>query len=462
MQLVSSGSGECYSFASFRLYPKQRTLLHDSTFVTIGGRAFDVLVQLVTRAGIVISLTDLMHNVWPTVHVEEANLRVQMAMLRKLLSHCEEAKRAIETIPLRGYCFILPVHHHPHGDVIDQEIGAATSTLPMLFNPIIGREEVIETIAAALDERRLVTITGPGGIGKTTVAIATARRSLGIFRHGMTFVDLSHAEGEGGALQFIAEALGLDNGRDLPTALCDHLRDRDQLLILDTCEHIVEPLAGLVEMLLKHCTQIRILVTSREALRATGEWTHRLSSLTFPSEGEAIDETNWASFSAIALFVERAQSLTRYEVEHRDLPVLAELCRRLDGIALALELAAARVADLGLHEIARHLDDRFTILTRGRRTALPRHQTLLAAIDWSYSLLSEDEQHVLQRIATLGDSFSVEQAITSGLAVCSSRAAELLCGLYDKSLLSIDLRDGTPVYRLSDSTKAYVSGINVS
>lgn len=452
---------ECYSFASFRLYPKQRTLLRGTDVVTIGGRAFDVLHELVSQAGIVISLTELMRRVWPTVHVEEANLRVQMAMLRKLLSHCDEAKRAIETIPLRGYCFILPVRHHPEGEEV--ELGgenlSSRPALPLLLTPVIGRDEAIEIIAGALTDRRLVTITGPGGIGKTTVAIATAERFTGHYRDGLTFVDLSLAKSASAAVQLILQALEIGEEQDPMKALCDHLRDRDHLLILDTCEHLVEPLAGIAELLLSHCPSLKLLVTSREALRATGEWTHRLSSLAFPASDEEIDEDNWKSFSAINLFVDRARSLTRFEVQGRDLPVLAEICRRLDGIALAIEFAAARVGDLGLHDIARHLDDRFTILTRGRRTALPRHQTLLAALDWSYNLLSSDEQQVLQHITGLGGSFTIEHAVADCLAAGCPRAAEALCGLYDKSLLSIEIRQDSPVYRLPDTTRDYLATI---
>jgi len=455
-------SEECYAFASFRLYPKQRALLRGAEPIAIGGRAFDMLLALVSRAGVVVSLTDLMSYVWPTVTVEEANLRVQMAMLRKLLSQCADAQRAIETIPLRGDCFILSVSHHPHG--LEPEVPElpGDNILPTLLYPTVGREDAIGIIGAALDQRRLVTITGPGGIGKTTVAIATANRYATGFQGTIVFVDLSHVTDGNKAALAIAEASGVEAQGNALAALCRYLRIRNSLLILDTCEHIVDPVARLAGILLSHCANLRLLITSREALRATGEWTHRLASLTFPEEGQEIDEARIATFSAVTLFIDRVRSSTRFEIQSRDLPVLAEICRRLDGIPLALGFAAARVAELGLYEIAAHLDDRFTILTRGRRTALPRHRTLSATLDWSYGLLSGDEQRILGHLAALGGSCTAGRAVASGAAAGCKQPAEALADLYEKSLLAVDMRNDAPIYRLLDTTRAYVASIGAN
>ena len=458
---------ECYVFASFQLYPTQRTLLRGGEPVAIGGRAFDLLLLLVSRAGSIISSNELMNSLWPNVTVEESNLRVQMGVLRKILSQCDEAQRAIETIPLRGYCFILPVRYHRNGTEDETRKTLMHATLPTLLIPIIGREETIEIIRAALDKWRLVTITGPGGIGKTTVAIATANRYAATFQGTIVFVDLSHVVDGAGATQAIAEALGVEVPGGEPqggalAALCEYLAVRDLLLILDTCEHIVEAVANIAEVLLAQNAHLRLLVTSREALRAAGEWTHRLPSLTFPAKGEDIDEGNMTDFSAIALFIDRARSSMRLEVERQDLPLLAEICRRLDGIPLALEFAAARVADLGLRTIAAHLDDRFTILTRGRRTALPRHRTLSAALDWSYSLLSDDEQRMLRHLATLEGSFRAEDAIADAGSAGCERPRGALSGLYEKSLLTVDMRQDAPFYYLLDTTRAYVASVHAN
>jgi predicted ATPase/DNA-binding winged helix-turn-helix (wHTH) protein len=453
---IQIASDECYSFTSFRLYPKQRALVRGSSVVAIGGRAFDVLLLLVSKAGTVVSFSGMMNFVWPNVIVEEANLRVQIALLRKILCQCELAQRAIETIPMRGYCFTLPVRQHPGNIEPESQKLETNPPVPKLLNPIIGREDTIEIITAALDERRLVTITGPGGIGKTTVAVAVANRFDTKFPGSIIFVDLSRACDSAAATLMIAQALGVEAQGDVVSALCDHLRVRDILLILDTCDHIVEPIAALAEAFLSHCTNLKLLITSREALRAIGEWTHRLPSLTFPEEGEKIDPADIESFSAVALFIECVRSSIRFEVQDRDLPVLAEICRRLDGIPLALEFAAARVSDLGLHEIASHLDDRFAILTRGHRTALPRHRTLSAALDWSYSLLSDDEQRMLRHLASLGRSFTVDHAVASDDGAICDRPVEAISSLYEKSLLMVDIRDDVPIYHLLDTTTAYV------
>lgn len=456
-----AATDESYAFATFQLYPKQRKLLRGGEPVDIRGRAFDVLLLLVSRAGFVVSRTELMDFVWPGITVEEANLRVQMAILRKVLSQCDEAGAAINTIPLRGYCFVLPVQHQAGRAEIESRAPEICAPLPALLNPIFGREDAIRTIIKALDERRLVTITGPGGIGKSTVAVAAAHSYAANYDGVMTVIDLSHVTDGAGATAAIAAALKVDITDHPLLALCEYLQEREMLLILDTCEHIVEPIAALVELLLSHCPKLRLLVTSREALRATGEWTHRLPSLAFPEDGEDIDDANIEAYSAVTMFVDRVRSSMRFEITNLELPMLAEICRRLDGIPLALEFAAARVADLGLSTIATHLDDCFAILTRGRRTALPRHRTLSATLDWGYSLLSHDEQRMLRHLTTLGRSFTAEHAIAAGSDAGCERPPEALASLYEKSLIFVDMRQGAPVYRLLDTTRTYVANINV-
>ena len=456
--MVAETSDECHAFAGFCLYPRRRTLLHGSEHVSIRGRAFDILHLLVLQAGTVVSVSDLMCFVWANIRVEEANLRVQMGILRKALSRYEDARRAIETIPLRGYCFILPVRHYPDG--IEHAGSRRQVDLPSLLNPVVGRETVVETIGAELEKRQLLTITGPGGIGKTTVAIATAHRYAKRFQGSIAFVDLSNASDEELAIRTIAKTLKLDVGRGALAELCEHLRSRETLLILDTCEHIVEPVARLAESMLADCNNLTLLVTSREALRASGEWIHRLPPLTFPEDGEKISKANLSTFSAVTLFIDRVRSTVRFEPQERDLPVIGKICRQLDGIPLALELAAARVVDLGLREIAASLDDHcFAILTRGRRTALPRHRTLSAAFDWSYGLLSEDEQRMLRHLANVSGAFTSEHAIVVGGNAGCERPPEALSGLYEKSLLTVDTRNDASMYRLFDTTRVYLAAI---
>jgi predicted ATPase/DNA-binding winged helix-turn-helix (wHTH) protein len=455
--MTPAESEECYAFASFHLFPNQRALVRGGEVMSVGSRAFDMLLLLVERAGKVVSISDFMQHVWTDITVEEANLRVQVGSIRKVLSRCDEAKRAIETIPLRGYCFVLPVVHTP-GRRIEPPRPASgfPASIPALLSEPVGRDDVIAVVEDALRRRRLVTITGPGGIGKTTVAIATATRIADSFDGPVVFVDLTSASDYATAAQRVSEELGLEPSPDPFAALSAFLCDRSTLLILDTCEHIVEPAALLVEQLLQRCAELHVLVTSREALRAAGEWTHRLASLTFPEAGQMIDPGKPTSYSAIELFLDRLSAATRYEVDGQEWRMVAEICRRLDGIPLALEFAAARVADLGVQSVARHLDDRFAILTRGRRTALPRHHTLAAALDWSFGLLSTDEQRLLGLLATHDGPFTVETAVDCGQQAGCDRPLEALSGLYEKSLLSVHSRDDPPTFRLMDTIRAYV------
>jgi predicted ATPase/DNA-binding winged helix-turn-helix (wHTH) protein len=449
-------SGDCYEFSTFRLFPKQRMLLRGTERVGIGGRALDLLLLLVSQAGTVVGVPDLIQTVWPNVTVDHTNLRVQIGILRKILSQCDGAKRAIDTIPLRGYCFVLPVRLHPNRIGPSDPEPESGCPLPLLPSSTVGREDAIQAIYAALNERRLVSITGPGGIGKTTVAIATAKRYAATFAPAMHFVDLSDVTDGAGVAQLIAEALHLPPSRMPLERLCEHYRYRRSLLILDTCEHIVEQVAPLAEALLSQCPDLRLLVTSQEALRATGEWTYRLRSLTFPAEGTAIEAEHIDAYSAISLFVDRVQSSTRFEPDGQELSIIADICRRLDGIPLALEFAAGRVEDLGLRNIAAHLNDCFAILTRGRRTALPRHRTLIAAFDWSYDLLSDDEKSMLSYLAALGGSFTAAQVVARCLDRTCERPSDAFYSLYDKSLLTLDITSDEPSFRLLDTTRTYV------
>ena len=453
-------TGECYAFASFRLYPKQRTLARGNEHVAIGGRAFDLLLLLVVQAGNIVSLNDIMSFVWPNVTVDEANLRVQMGLVRKALSRCDKAQHAIETVWSRGYCFILDVRHHPDGTDPTVPEHLRLNTLPPLANPPHGREGSIDVIRTALDIQQLVTITGPGGIGKTTVAIEAAKAYASSRATRVIFVDLSDVTGEFGIIATIASALGLGEQGDPLTALCEDLRLSSSLLILDTCEHIAEPVSRLVEILLIRCINLKLLVTSREALHTSREWIHRLPALTFPEANEPIDEGNLQEFSALKLFVDRVRSSMPFELQSQELAVLAEICRRLDGIPLALELAVARISDLGILGIATHLDDCLSILTRGRRTAPLRHRALAASFDWSYGLLSADEQFLLQYLATIDGPFTTEHAIAGARRAGCSQPLTTLGSLYEKSLLSIDTNSETLQYCLFNTTRAYVLSKN--
>jgi predicted ATPase len=446
-----------YAFGTFLLVPQERMLLLAGERIHIGSRAFAILVALVERAGTIVSANELMRLVWPGTTVDEANLRVQLGSLRKVLARGEGGRGAIETIPLRGYCFVAPIVQTagpaaPAG-------AEAEHNLPTSLTPTVGRTEVIELLVKSLADQRLVTVLGPGGIGKTTVALAVARRSLLLFADGARFIDFSSLSEPRLVAGALASILGISVLSEDPiTGMVAHLRGKRMLIVLDTCEHVVDAAAALSETLLAQLPGIRILATSREALRARGEWVHRLPSLLLPPATEGLTAAVALAFPAVELFVQQATAnLDRFELNDNDASVVAGICRRLDGIPLAIELAAARVDELGLREIAARLDDRFAVLTRGRRTALPRHQTLSATLSWSYDLLRPDEQVMLRRLSVFRGPFTADAAATVAQPETGGRqgAMDTLSNLFVKSLLTADVDGETVLYRMLDTTRAF-------
>jgi predicted ATPase/DNA-binding winged helix-turn-helix (wHTH) protein len=448
-------NGSTYTFGAFRLVCRERKLLLAGEPVQVGSRAFDMLVALVERAGSIIPADELKRLVWPGLTVEESNLRVQLGSVRKALARGEGGRHAIKTVPLQGYCFVLPVVRSD-AELTEQVNPDAQHNLPAPLTQIIGRSDAIELLSKSLASHRLITVIGPGGIGKTTIALAVARRSLALFVDGVTFVDFSSLSDP----QLVASALASELGigvvsQDPVAGLVNHLRDKRMLLVLDTCEHVLNVAALLAETLVAELPGIHIIATSREALRAKGEWVHRLPSLPLPSVSGATAAEALA-FPAVELFVQQAAATAgEFELRDSDVPVVVEICRCLDGIPLAIELAAARVDELGLRELSARLHDSFTALTRGRRTALPRHLTLNAALSWSYDLLGPEEQAMLRRLAVFRGPFSTR----AGLAVAGGErgTAETLSNLFVKSLLSADTNGDALLYRLLDTTRVFAA-----
>ncbi|WP_394842207.1 helix-turn-helix transcriptional regulator [Pendulispora brunnea] len=454
-----------YAFGDFRFDPTPRTLLLADEPVRLGTRAFDILRVLLEHAGTVVTADELMARVWPDVVVDETNLRVQIGILRKVLARGEQGPRAIETVP-RGYRFTLPVSPWDSSLAEPPSSELATHNLPALLATTIGRTETITLLTDTLAEQRLVTVTGPGGIGKTTVAIAVAHRCLPRFSHGVCFVDFSALSDAQFVASAIASALGIGVLANDPLAgLLSYLRGKQMLLLLDTCEHVVESVSRLVEALLSHLPELRILATSREVLRATGEWAHRLRPLSHPSHTDGLNATDALAYPAVDLFVQRARAgVNRFELQDDDAAIVAAICRRLDGMPLAIEFAAARVGELGLREIAARLDDRFGVLVQGRRTALPRHKTLAATLDWSYHLLPPEEQTMLEQLSVFRGAFTADAAVAvAGIAdEQSEEAARLdaltcLSNLFAKSLVTADIGAEVPLYRLLDTTRAFAA-----
>ena len=448
-----------YAFGEFRFAPEMRSLLLSEEPVRLGARALDILRILVERAGTVVTTDELLALVWPDVVVEDTNLRVQIGALRKVLARGEQGLRSIETVP-RGYRFALPVSRWTDEPAQTPSNEHTLHNLPALVATTTGRTETIALLADSLGQQRLVTISGPGGVGKTTVAIAVARQCLRRFSDGICFVDFSSLSDPCLVTSALASALGVGvlSNEPLP-GLLSHLRKKEMLLLLDTCEHVVESVAALVESLLSRLPKLRILATSREVLRTTGEWAHRLPCLSYPSLADELSAADALAYPSVNLFVQRARAtFDRFELQDADAGIVAAICRRLDGIPLAIEFAAARVGELGLREISARLDDRFSVLIQGRRKALPRHKTLAATLDWSYHLLPPEEQAMLRQLSIFRGAFTADAAIAvAGSAWPRSATLTHLSNLFAKSLVTVDIGGETPLYRLLDTTRAFAA-----
>ena len=453
-------------FGPFTLITSERLLLRDREPVRIGSRALEILIALVTRAGDVVTKEELISIVWPRTFVEETNLRVNVSALRKALGDLHEPHRFISNVTGRGYCFVASVSA---ADELVRQVQAeiprprqappATGSLPRLGGRIIGRDGELDLLDRQLHDLQILTIVGAGGIGKTTIAICLAQRNLGRFPDRVAFIDLGPLADAALLPTAVAKGAGcvLGTAHQL-TELAEQLGERSMLLVLDCCEHLVDDVARLVETLAARAPGVRFLVTSREPLRVQGERVHRLAPLTFPSEGEAEDAASALEFAAVQLFVERvSDSIGGYDLSDAEAPLVAEICRRLDGIGLAIELAAAQVDSLGIQGLTVSLRNSFDGLTRGRRTALPRHQTLHAALDWSHSLLDEPQRFVLSHLSLFNKEFTMEAARAVASNGGTIDVTTCLGDLVAKSLVVVDHSIHPARYRLLDMTRAYAA-----
>ncbi len=454
------GTGDVVSFGPFRLKVAERLLLNGSNPVSLGGRALDILIALAERAGDVVSRRELMDRVWPDVVVEEANLRVHIAGLRKALGDGQHGARYIANVPGRGYCFVASI---TRGSAVEQPPSEPTGQalrLPARLRRMVGRDDTVTTQCQLVRARRFVSSVGPGGMGKTTVAVVVAHELAGEFSNEVCFVDLSAIADPAYLTTAVASALGCyGQGQDPIPGLLAFLAHRSVLLVLDNCEHVIDAAAVLTERLFGQAPGVHLLVTTREALRVEGENVHLLLPLDSPMEDSTRAADAMAS-PAVQLFMERAAaSGHRLELTDADAPVVARICRRLDGIALAIELAAGRVGTYGISGTADLLDNRFRLLWQGRRSALPRHQTLQAMLDWSYNLLTEQEQRVLRRLSVLVGPFTLDDAIAVVGDEGANRLdmAQALTSLTDKSLIGTSKIAGVFAYRLLDTTRAYAA-----
>jgi predicted ATPase/DNA-binding winged helix-turn-helix (wHTH) protein len=454
-------SRDAICFGPFRLSTTERLLEKGGEPVQLGSRALDILIVLVERPAEVVCKKELIAKVWPDLVVDEGSLRFHVSALRKALGQGRSGTRYVTNVSGRGYCFVAPISRDASEPApLKNSLAHSPVGLPPRPARMVGRDETVRFISEELTTRRLFTIVGPGGIGKTTVASAVSHTILAAFDGAVHYVDFGPLCTPSLVPNRVALTVGLPGNFDDPlAALPTFLRDRRMLLVLDSCEHLIETIAPLAERIFQAAPEVHILATSREPLQVESEQVHRLHPLAFPPDDAPLTAAQALTFPAVQLFVERAGADGNgFELDDVEAPIVGKVCRRLDGIALALELAAGRVGAYGVKGIESLLDSPCRLLWHGRRTALPRHQTLSAMLDWSYNLLPESERMALRRLSVFVGPFSLEaaQCVAAGDMLEREQVAEAIANLVAKSLVAVETNDTGALYRLLDTTRAYV------
>lgn len=453
------------AFGPFRLFPDRGLLLEGDAPVQIGSRALDILVALVERAGEVVTKKELIDRAWPSTTVVEANLRVHIAGLRKVLGGGGggggEGAGYIAGVTGRGYRFVAPVaiRLEPEGGSATMPAAGQRSNLPARLTRMVGRDDIVADLSGRLPHSRFITIVGTGGIGKTSVALAVAEKMAMAYRDGARLVDFTPVMNPLAVPAALSSVLGTTvTTEDAVPNLIAFLRDRNMLLVLDNCEHVVTAAATLAEQILRAAPQVNVLATSREPLDADGEVVQRLAPLALLPRGSKPTSAAALAFSSVQLFVDRVSAnVDGFKMTDEHAPEISEICATLDGLPLAIELAASRVEAFGVRGLAALLGDRFKLRMPGRRTGPPRHQTLSTMLDWSHDQLADDERTALRRMAVFASRFSLASAnvVASALEPAASDIVDPLARLVRKSLVVADTAGGLPKYRLLSTTRAY-------
>ena len=449
------GARRVIRFGPFEMWPVERLLNDAGRSIPLGDRAFDLLSALLERPGEIFTKEELIARAWPRRVVEEGNLRIHIAALRRALGDRHDGRRYIVNAIGRGYAFVADVR--TESATSTPGITTAGHAIPAPLTRPIGRDSEVEEISFLVTRSRLVTILGGGGIGKSAIARCVAAQCVSAFRDGVCFIDLTSVADPRHVPRALAQGFAI--GEEDPLSdLSRHLRQRHLLLLLDNCEHVIETTARVVETLLTKDSLLHVLATSREPLRVEGERRIRVKELGVPHETAMIDKRSAADHSAIKLFVDLAQCADQsFELTDTNAPVVASICRYLDGNPLAIELAAARVGSMPLTDLAARLKEQLLVNPLGRRTECARHQTFKATLDWSYALLADKERIALQRLSVFRGAFP----LTLGIRVIAlddiseDDAAYVLFGLTDQSLVATENGTGPPLHRLAHATRDY-------
>jgi len=420
--------------------------------ILLAPRAFAVLRYLVEHPGRLVTQDELFEALWPKTYVQPEVLKSHIAAIRAVLGDDARKPIFIETLSRRGYRFIAPVTEGASARP------SRMTNLPEAVSELIGRETELRAVTALATEHRLVSLVGAGGIGKTRLGLEVARHLLPRFPDGVFVAELGPLSSPELVPATVASALGLTHvaGTVSLEGVAGAVGTKKLLLVIDNCEHVIEAAAAMAETLLRATPGASLVATSREPLRVSGEYVYRVPPLDLPAEDNQ-DMEDVLRYGAVRLFVARAHAAEpRYVAEGRVAAATAAICRRLDGIPLAIELAATRIVGFGVNGVAARLDDRFRLLTSGSRT-LPRHQTMRATLDWSYELLSESERVVLRRLGVFVGAFTLDaaSAVAASVDIPASEVTDAVAGLVGKSLLSTDVGGASLHYRLLETTRAY-------
>ena len=443
-----------YRFEDFAVDMAAYEVRHRGNRIRLARQPMELLLLLLERRQELVSREDMAKRLWgPDVFTDlDAGIHTAVLKIRQVLGDSRESPRFVETVPGKGYRFVAPV------EVVEKS--PRRHNLPTELTSFVGRERELVELPRVLASSRLLSMTGAGGAGKTRLAVRLAHQVVNDFPDGVWLVDLAPLTVPDLVAQTIATALGVREGqRSVRDALFDTLRDRDLLLVLDNCEHLIACCAELVEALLRATPALRILTTSREALGVSGETVWRIPSLSLPEAQASVPVTALRDFESTQLFVDRASAAEpAFQPTPENSDAIVRICRRLDGIPLAIELAAARIVVLSPAQIEARLLDRFRLLTGGARTAVARQRTLEATVDWSYELLSDVERQLLSRLSVFPGSWTLEAAehVCRDDGINERDVLDLLTRLVGKSLVVVDGEsDGERRYRFLETVRQY-------